>query len=118
MSYLHGVWEPVRCLVSNLGIDLIEKSYIYPFLVAIWVSPSDFGDHVNTNYLDINLSTTSLNSTTMVHEITVPKHKQQVIDIGDGLCMRWSTSADAENVAELVGDAFRVSERSKKLQPV
>ncbi|KAG0222887.1 hypothetical protein BGW41_005807, partial [Actinomortierella wolfii] len=43
----------------------------------------------------------------MVQEITVPQHKPQVIDIGDGLIMRWSTSADVENVAELVGDAFR-----------
>ncbi|KAF9302996.1 hypothetical protein BGZ74_004514 [Mortierella antarctica] len=50
----------------------------------------------------------------MVHEIAVPKHKQQVIDIGDGLCMRWSTSADAENVAELVGDAFRFSSFGEK----
>ncbi|KAG0018087.1 hypothetical protein BGZ81_010405 [Podila clonocystis] len=50
----------------------------------------------------------------MVHEITVPEHKQQVIDIGDGLFMRWSTSADAENVAELVGDAFRFSSYGDK----
>ncbi|KAF8980786.1 hypothetical protein BGZ52_003536 [Haplosporangium bisporale] len=45
----------------------------------------------------------------MVQEITAPKHRQQVIDIGSGLSMRWSTSADAKNVAELVGDAFRFS---------
>lgn len=49
----------------------------------------------------------------MVQEINVPEYKQQVIDIGGGLSMRWSTSADAENVAELVGDAFRVREGAR-----
>ncbi|KAG0232900.1 hypothetical protein BGW42_007809 [Actinomortierella wolfii] len=49
----------------------------------------------------------------MVQEIAVPQHKPQVIDIGDGLIMRWSTSADVENVAELVGDAFRFSSFNK-----
>ncbi|KAF9975045.1 hypothetical protein BGZ73_001405 [Actinomortierella ambigua] len=36
-----------------------------------------------------------------------PSQQGQVIDIGDGLIMRWSTSADADNVAELMGDSFR-----------
>lgn len=33
----------------------------------------------------------------------------KIIEIGDGLIMRWSTKADSDNVAELVGDSFRVS---------
>ncbi|KAF9911954.1 hypothetical protein EC991_001401 [Linnemannia zychae] len=39
------------------------------------------------------------------------KHKHhdrsKVIDIGDGLIMRWSTKADTDNVVQLVGDSFR-----------
>ncbi|KAG0055276.1 hypothetical protein BGZ90_005790 [Linnemannia elongata] len=31
----------------------------------------------------------------------------KVIDIGDGLIMRWSTKADTDNVVQLVGDCFR-----------
>ncbi|KAF9162169.1 hypothetical protein DFQ26_003824 [Actinomortierella ambigua] len=47
----------------------------------------------------------------MVQEITIttPRHNNQVIDIGDGFIMRWSTAADTENIADLVGDAFRYS---------
>ncbi|KAF8934205.1 hypothetical protein BGZ58_005861 [Dissophora ornata] len=33
--------------------------------------------------------------------------QRKTIDIGDGLIMRWSTKADTENVANLVGDSFR-----------
>jgi len=33
---------------------------------------------------------------------------RKAIDIGDGLIMRWSTSADAANVASLVAKAFTV----------
>ncbi|KAF9972711.1 hypothetical protein BGZ73_004158 [Actinomortierella ambigua] len=43
------------------------------------------------------------------YSITTPQHNKQIIDIGDGLIMRWSTAADTENVADLVGDAFRYS---------
>ena len=35
--------------------------------------------------------------------------QRKTIDIGDGLIMRWSTNADTENVANLVGDSFRVT---------
>ncbi|KAG0282031.1 hypothetical protein BGZ96_000897 [Linnemannia gamsii] len=31
----------------------------------------------------------------------------KVIEIGDGLIMRWSTKADSDNVVELIGDSFR-----------
>ncbi|KAF9153189.1 hypothetical protein BG015_003893 [Linnemannia schmuckeri] len=31
----------------------------------------------------------------------------KVIDIGDGLIMRWSTKADTDNVVQLIGDSFR-----------
>ncbi|KAF9130517.1 hypothetical protein BGW39_002975 [Mortierella sp. 14UC] len=33
--------------------------------------------------------------------------RSKVIDIGDGLIMRWSTKADTDNVVQLVGDCFR-----------
>ncbi|KAG0228287.1 hypothetical protein BGW42_002279 [Actinomortierella wolfii] len=36
-----------------------------------------------------------------------PENQGQIVDIGDGLIMRWSTTADADNVSELMGDAFR-----------
>ncbi|KAF8937966.1 hypothetical protein EDD21DRAFT_74921 [Dissophora ornata] len=40
-----------------------------------------------------------------MHSPATPRHA--TIDIGDGLIMRWSTHADATNVSELIGDAFR-----------
>ncbi|KAI1313027.1 hypothetical protein EDD11_002768 [Mortierella claussenii] len=39
------------------------------------------------------------------HHPATPRDK--VVDIGDGLIMRWSTSADADNVADLVAEAFK-----------
>ncbi|KAF9163005.1 hypothetical protein DFQ26_003038 [Actinomortierella ambigua] len=40
-----------------------------------------------------------------VHQQTTPR--TQVIDIGDGLVMRWSTRADGKNIGRLLGEAFR-----------
>ncbi|KAF8974922.1 hypothetical protein BGZ46_009594 [Entomortierella lignicola] len=42
---------------------------------------------------------------TKLHFAATPRDTR--IDIGDGLIMRWSTRADAENVGDLIGDAFR-----------
>ncbi|KAF9976172.1 hypothetical protein BGZ73_009026 [Actinomortierella ambigua] len=39
------------------------------------------------------------------HQQKTPR--TQVIDIGDGLKMRWSTKADGENIGRLLGEAFR-----------
>ncbi|KAF9190975.1 hypothetical protein BGZ51_007993 [Haplosporangium sp. Z 767] len=37
----------------------------------------------------------------------LPQNRLDRIDIGDGLLMRWSTRADAENVAQFMAEAFR-----------
>ncbi|KAG0262612.1 hypothetical protein DFQ27_002233 [Actinomortierella ambigua] len=39
----------------------------------------------------------------------------QIVDIGDGLIMRWSTSADAENVSKLMSDCFRFLPSGRQL---
>ncbi|KAF9100940.1 hypothetical protein BGX27_000172 [Mortierella sp. AM989] len=42
---------------------------------------------------------------TGIHAAVTPR--STVIDIGDGLIMRWSTKADADHIAALVGDSFK-----------
>lgn len=37
-----------------------------------------------------------------------PGPRPERIDIGDGLIMRWSTKADADNVGALLAEAFKV----------
>lgn len=37
-----------------------------------------------------------------------PTKRPQRIDIGDGLLMRWSTQADAENIAGCLAEVFKV----------
>ena len=39
---------------------------------------------------------------------TIQRQRPQRIDIGDGLVMRWSTQADAENVAGCLAEAYKV----------
>ncbi|KAG0356122.1 hypothetical protein BC939DRAFT_445776 [Gamsiella multidivaricata] len=42
---------------------------------------------------------------TSIHLQATPRDR--TVDLGDGLIMRWSTKADSDNVAELMGEAFR-----------
>ncbi|KAF9200360.1 hypothetical protein BGZ49_009417 [Haplosporangium sp. Z 27] len=42
---------------------------------------------------------------TSIHFAATPRDR--VIDIGDGLIMRWSTNADADHIADVVGESFK-----------
>ncbi|KAG0293880.1 hypothetical protein BGZ98_001983 [Dissophora globulifera] len=42
---------------------------------------------------------------TSLHTPALPRDARE--DLGDGLVMRWSTHADADNVSALIGDAFK-----------
>ncbi|KAF9908171.1 hypothetical protein EC991_010192 [Linnemannia zychae] len=44
-------------------------------------------------------------TTTNIHAAATPRSR--TVDLGNGLIMRWSTSADSKNVQELVGDSFK-----------
>ncbi|KAG0375123.1 hypothetical protein BGX24_009515 [Mortierella sp. AD032] len=52
---------------------------------------------------------------TSIHAAATPRTR--IVDLGDGLIMRWSTKADSKNVQDLVGDSFRWLLFGKPLEP-
>ncbi|KAF9935065.1 hypothetical protein FBU30_008558 [Linnemannia zychae] len=44
---------------------------------------------------------------TVKENVQIPIDRSKAINLDDGLIMRWSTKADTDNVAELVGNCFR-----------
>lgn len=109
---------------ENFGIPYksYKSSHSSSFLLSLFLkliqprNSQDQGQDQPHRYPPTTTNPTTITMTTDTQDIapvtkgispTKPTRPER-IDIGDGLIMRWSTKADAKNIADCMGECFKV----------